>query len=123
MEEVSRSLVAEVYFAKEVVFHSLTVVEILHHDLEGKSQVCYNRSLREVASVVTVCFLREDRSSLVAVEQVYWRIVGYAKLAELGSDVVGLERVVGGFVGLGQVMALVTSCLLSALLISAIPWH
>ena len=99
MEVVLKLLVVEVWSAQEVVYHNSMAGEILHHDLEGKSQVCYNRSLREVASVVTVCFLREDRSSLVAVEQVYWRIVGYAKLAELGSDVVGLGRVVVVVVG------------------------
>ena len=65
--------------------------------------------------------LRVDRSFQVAEEQVCCCIVDYAKLAELGNGVVGLEEVVGDVVGLGQVLILVTFCLPSVFLISEIP--
>lgn len=114
MEVVWTSLVEGVWSAKEVVYHNSKAEEILHHDLGEGNQMCYSRSLQEAASVVIVCALRADRGFQGAGEQVYYRTVGYAKLAELENGVVGLEGVVG-VVGLGQVLIPVTSCLPSFL--------
>jgi len=122
MEAVSKLLVAEVWSAQEVVCHSLKAEEILPHDLGEESQMCCNHSLQEAASAVIVCALREDRSSQVVGEQVYCRTVGCAKFAELESGVVDPESAASVVVGLGQLRALVTSCLLSVMiLISDIP--